>query len=111
MKKLTFFLLFLPILVSGQTVADLSTYDPGKPFIDTIQVYALYVTDTLTGEAQTARMSNERKGKVKGYWGSDETYSTLARWKEYKYVEQSRFWKYDGTPIDSKLVLITWPIK
>lgn len=124
--KLTTILLFLPIFCFSQNEAD--SFSTGiifygkdgqlvEKFTDTIQVYALYVTDTITGESKTARMFNEQKGTIRGYWGGAdadiETGAALAMAvrKTYKVVKESRFWLPSGESINQDRVLIAWPVK
>jgi hypothetical protein len=116
--KLATLLLFLPILLGAQIqfpeISEFATTFKENTFTDTIQVYALYLTDTVTGESKTARLFNERKGEVKGFWGgydpsSDGGGCAIAIWKEYKDIEQSRFWLPNGEVVTN--VLITWPVE
>lgn len=118
--KLTTLLLFLPIFGFSQN--EINSLHTGlifygkdghieEKFTDTIQVYALYLTDTITGESKTARMFNEQKGAIQGYWGSNDVYNTLAEYKTYKVVKESRFWLPSGESINKDRVLMAWPVK
>lgn len=86
-----------------------------ETFCDTLSVYILFLTDTITGESKTRRVSQERKGVLEMCQQDCSNPGCLAlHYGTCKNVQSSKYWYFiDGSQvfIDPKRILETYTAK